>query len=151
MDVMSWMLLPSVKVHVFRVIGRINSKYTDFLAQNAKPILNALYQGKNYFQQDNARIHTPAESMRWLNSNFPNVLEWPSRSPDLNPMENVWKMLSDGVYDGNKFNDCDGLWEKVKSVTKKLNNERSETLTLLVSTINKWLVKVIEKSGGIIN
>jgi len=29
-----------------------------------------------------------------------NILEWSARSPDLNILKDVWKIISDQVYDG---------------------------------------------------
>ena len=28
------------------------------------------------------------------------IIEWPAKSPDLNIVEDIWKMLSNVVYDG---------------------------------------------------
>ena len=36
------------------------------------------------FQQDNAKAHTAKKTMAFLNTTAPEVLPWPSRSPDLN-------------------------------------------------------------------
>jgi transposase len=46
------------------------------------------------FQQDNARPHIARLSMNFLQSNNVNTLPWPSRSPDLVPIEHVWDMLN---------------------------------------------------------
>ena len=62
---------------------------------------------RNYvFQQDNASIHVSKLSKQWLERNFSAVLEWPAKSPDLNPVENVWKMLADIVFDGPEYHEC---------------------------------------------
>jgi hypothetical protein len=42
------------------------------------------------FQQDNASIHMSGHSLVWFaEKNIP-LLDWPARSPDLNPIENLW-------------------------------------------------------------
>jgi hypothetical protein len=45
------------------------------------------------FQQDNAWSHTALLSMKFLQANNVNALPWPSRSPDLAPIEHVFDML----------------------------------------------------------
>ncbi|GFW45625.1 transposable element Tcb2 transposase [Trichonephila clavipes] len=61
----------------------------DILRPHVGPFLNGLPGA--IFQQDNARPHTARVSQHFLR-HF-QTLPWPSRSPDLSPVEHVWNPL----------------------------------------------------------
>ena len=45
------------------------------------------------FQQDNARPHSAQVTTAWLRRHRVSVLDWPACSPDLSPIENVWRIM----------------------------------------------------------
>jgi transposase len=76
-------------------LGELNKQlYRDILEHNLKPTYERFFpHGLWRFLQDNASPHYNSDVNTWMHNHGIHVIEFPPRSPDLNPIENLWHLL----------------------------------------------------------
>jgi transposase len=77
------------------VDGNMNSdKYINILDNNLWPVIARHFPATDFiFQEDNAPCHVSRQSNQWKSDNNIRTLDWPPQSPDLNIIENIWKVI----------------------------------------------------------
>ena len=79
--------------------GTMNSLYQKILKENIRPSVRDLKLKRSWvMQQDNDPKHTSKSTSEWLKRNKMEVLERPSQSPDLNPIDMLWHDLEQSVH-----------------------------------------------------
>jgi len=82
-----------------KVNGHLNGAgYINILENSAIPSAHLLGFGDNFWiQDDGAPCHRSRLVAEWKAENNLRCLSWPPRSPDLNPIENVWRDVKHGL------------------------------------------------------
>ena len=131
---------------VVRIEGTMDgAKYRRILDENLLESDMNLKLGRRFtFQQDNDLKHKAKATLEWLNKKKINVLEWPSQSPDLNPIEHLWRDLTNAVHRRSPSN----LAELEQFSREEWAKISPSHCTKLMKTDLKRLVAVITVKGA---
>jgi transposase len=125
--------------------GIMNSeKYQQILDEKMLPSAHHLIGRRFILQQDNDPKHTSRSTAEFFKRKNINVLQWPSQSPDLNPIEMLWGDLKTAV--GNRHpSNLKQLAEFCKEEWAKISKDRCKKL---IDTYRNRLQAVIDAKGG---
>ncbi|KAF7649459.1 hypothetical protein LDENG_00141170, partial [Lucifuga dentata] len=117
-----------------------SSVYQSILDEHVKVSARKLYLGTKWIlQQDNDPKHSSKSTVEWLQKNRIKVLPWPSQSPDLNPIEMLWRDLKAAVHQ-RKPSNLTQLKQYCMEEWAKISPSRCEKL---ISGYKKRLEEVI--------
>lgn len=149
-NVWAWICVHGAGV-AWRCEGRFNSQtYLNILENIMLPSVTEMYPDNNFiFQQDNCPVHTAGIIRQWFATNNIEVLPWASYSPDINPIENIWGLLTKKIYKRNfRPQNANELWEAIEECWEELSQDQHLWQNLIAS-IPRRLNKVLEANGAI--
>ena len=130
-------------LHIWK--GTINAeRYIEVLEQHMLPSRQRLFQGRPcIFQQDNAKPHTASITTAWLRRRRVRVLNWPACSPDLSPIENIWRIMKRKIRQRRPR-----TVEQLESyIRQEWDNIPLPKLQQLVSSVPRRLRTVVKRRG----
>ena len=117
-------------------------RYIEVLRSELLPTFEL--HGCSHFMQDSAPCHTANVVKRFLVNNGIETIKWPGNSPDLNPIENAWKILKDKIAGKNNIT----VPAVQKAVMEVWNNEMDlEYFQALSDSMPRRIRRVIRAKG----
>ncbi len=144
-SVLMWGCMSAAGVGELHFIdGIMNSQmYCSILKEKMLPSLRALGR-RALFQHDNDPKHTSKATVGFLKKNRVKVIQWPSMSPDLNPIEHLWGILKRQV-EHHSPSSIQSLKEVILEEWKKIDLAKC---CQLVHSMPRRLGAVIKNHGG---
>jgi predicted transcriptional regulator len=124
-------------------------KAKDFVEIVYEPALAPFYYSQTksedfILMEDGAPVHRSLLPNQWLAEAGIPKMNWPANSPDLNPMENVWKIVKDAVQKAPRPKNAEEMLRVVNEAWKAIPQE---TLRTLVGTMRERMEAVVAAKG----
>ncbi|KAG6611452.1 putative retroelement [Phytophthora cinnamomi] len=128
--------------------GRQNSGHYIHTFSEYLLLFAHMHHGRDFmFQQDNASIHVSRETKEFMDEMDVKRMEWTARSPDWNPIENVWGKRVSRVYThGRLYN---SVAELEKAILLAWESIEKEYLQRLVESMPRRCLVVVKVKGGL--
>lgn len=127
--------------------SKMNSnEYTNVLQSSLLPFMRTREGASFKFMHDNAPIHGSSTTKKWLQENNIPSINWPPCSPDQNPMENIWGIVSRRVYAENRqFSNISELKRAILTSWRAISDLDCSALIL---SMPDRIFELIKKNGG---
>lgn len=134
------------KLYIFNEI--MNAKlYEKILIANIKEHFDPISKNKLMFQDDNDPKHRSKLITKWKEENNINSFMWPSCSPDLSPIENVWGIVKNKI---SKIN-IQTAEEFELTIAKCWLEIDQKIIDNIIDSMPNRIIKLIEANGDVIN
>lgn len=131
------------KTSLFCFRGIMDAKFYIEILEKHIPEVSRMLGRRWRFQQDNDPKHTSRLATEFLKKNVPACMDWPSNSPDLNPIENLWGIVKDNVERRMPKN----LGELEGFMVEEWDRIPESVLINLVKSMKRRCELVIESNG----
>ena len=96
--------------------------------------------------QDNARPHVAGVCQQFLQEEGIDVMDWPARSPDLNPIEHIWDIMSRSIHQRHVAPQT--VQELADALVQVWEEIPQETIRHLIRSMPRRCREVIQARGG---
>jgi transposase len=128
--------------HTFRC--NLNSQYyIDILKNHLLPSAKQRFRKNWRLQQDNDPKHTSNITKQFIFDNVPQLLAWPSNSPDANPIENIWSIVKRKVEKRKPKN----IDELELFLAEEFENVENNVIKNCVMSMKKRCASLISSKG----
>ena len=109
--------------------------YWEVLKRNIKS-LKKIGGTKTILQWDNAPSHVSTKALEFYEKNKIERIEWPAKSPDLNPIENIWAIVKREL-EKRKVTKQAEIIENIQEIWKN-QIKRSLEIALIQLQVESW-------------
>ena len=132
-----------------KIDGRMDATLYVFILEDELQ-LSLQHWGKKIeeevFQQDNDPKHTSQKAKNWSNDHSFEVMVWPPQSPDLNPIEHLWRILKRKLAAYPEApQGMEELWQRVQVEWEKIGVEECRKL---IESMPARVKAVLKAKGG---
>ena len=142
----SLMLWGAIRSDGRRVLLRCNKNVDQWYYQSLlNQGLPSIYTTRYFFQHDGASSHTARTTTEYLTEKTIRVLpEWPSQSPDISIIENLWNILKVNVKKRNAQT-IEQLWSFCEEEWNAIPND---VISRLFESLPHRILSIISAKGG---
>lgn len=147
-SVMVWAGISArIKTALIPINGNLtaNRYVTQIIEPHLLPYAAAMGNGF-LLMDDNARPHRGRIVNEFLTNNGIQRIQWPSNSPDLNPIEHIWDQLKRAVY--SRVTDDTILGDMHRLLQQEWMAIPQRRITRLINTMRDRCRNVIQRHGG---
>lgn len=147
-SVMVWAAITHDKKSALVILDSGRRTAQDFVDQVYKGPLHEFLQqcDQPILMEDGAPIHRSNAPKVWRESHGVIKLEWPPQSPDLNPIENLWKQLKDAVQ--KRSATIKTAADLKNALVEAWNDIEKDSWNVLIDSMPERIDAVLKAKGG---